>query len=201
MDLKFKLIFNLDDNGEPVYQETTNYLLKDYQVHIRLRDYDFSKPFVVTGFIEKLTFITSMLFYEFISSNECAQNLNTIYGWRTAIKLFEETPEYLQLVKDVSQCINDIKFQGISILPIYHRKNNYKHNKDLLRESYENLMDRMQKQSIRETSDFRSMFENYIGTDTVDFLMYADTELRLEENKVIGLGRLRIKKEEESLWD
>ena len=113
MKLTCKVAHNVVDMYHSVFEKDINFLCSDNTLHIRLREYDHEE--VITGFINKLTYILTYLIQRNIIQGESADNI---------IKKFVKNDSDFLRINDELKYIfnqNGLPYAGITISKNYRK--------------------------------------------------------------------------------
>lgn len=166
--------------------EAVDYTYKDGYYHTRLCLADAKS--IVSGFEDKLAFVTSLAIAHYLSTNTVrADELN----WDKIIENFIKSEGFA----DILSSISSVKItKGLKILKPYSKKKTI----DCLEllKSYKPLL------ADNTSNNFYQTFHSIFGCELCDFLYYDDTEIYVTEKTEIDVKKFRSKhKRINSLWD
>lgn len=113
--MKNRLTYQLTYTPEKDVENNIDFLCFDNKIHIRLRDYE--REEVVSGFINKLTYLlTYLVNYSWANKIVSAPNSNAIIS-----SFLSQNEDAELIIRTISNKIMDKKFKGISITTNYRR--------------------------------------------------------------------------------
>ena len=181
----FKLCYDVlyDLETEPI-----NYTYKDGYYHTRLCLAD-SKP-VISGFEDKLAFVTSLAFANFLTAHTI--KVLDLENWDNIIEKFVKSEEYNVLLTTLRN--RPYITKGLKILKPYSKKQVIS-CMDVLN-SYMALLEK------HDSLNLYTLFYSIFGCDLLDFLIYDDVEIIMTDTTKISNKKFKNKhKRIKSLWD
>jgi len=116
--LTYSLVYtpSLDD-GLGADDRDINWLCSDRKIHIRLRDY--TKPEVITGFVNKLTYLVT-----YLVNSGCTSSLESVReNPDSYLDTFCKNDEdFLRVVDLVKSSLHEPRYQGIKVSKVYRKK-------------------------------------------------------------------------------
>jgi len=117
-----KLVYNLVytpslDDGLGADERDINWLCSDNKIHIRLRDYN--KPEVITGFINKLTYLVT-----YLVNSGCTSSLESVRENPDAYldTFCKNDSDFLRVVDLVKSSLHEPRYSGIKVTKVYRKK-------------------------------------------------------------------------------